>query len=114
MSSVKNPGDKKRASLKLDRRNTYGENSKASRKGIPRGKQRRHMNERRSVGQALQGLRGNVSEDEATTAEVLAKVRVTSSERKGFRKQADAPLGAVLDAKRAGRPKWSARLPFDK
>jgi hypothetical protein len=36
MSTIKNPEEKKRLSLKHDRRNVYGENAKASRKGIPR------------------------------------------------------------------------------
>jgi hypothetical protein len=112
MSTVKDPGDKKQLSLKLDRRNTYGENDKASRKGIPRGKQRRHMNERRSVGQALREVRGSeADEDLATNVELLAKLRVTSSKRRGFKKQPDATLGAVLATKRAGMPKWSAPTP---
>ena len=63
MSTVKSPGEKKQLSLKLDRRNTYGENAKASRKGIQKGKQRQHMNERRSTGEVLRGLKGNVPEE---------------------------------------------------
>jgi hypothetical protein len=43
MSTVKHPKEKKELSLERDRRNTYGENSKSSRKGIRRGKQRRHI-----------------------------------------------------------------------
>jgi hypothetical protein len=112
MSTVKSPREKKDLSLKLDRRNTYGENSKATRKSVPRGKQRQHMNERRSVGQALRELQGSVHEDEATDAELLAKFRVTNSRRKGFKKQPDAPLGIVLETKKSGRPKRAARIPF--
>lgn len=106
MSVVKDPHQKKELSLKLDRRNTYGENDKASRKAIPRGKQRRHMNERRSVDQVLRGLRGEVHDDEAANVELAAKTRTTNSKRKGFKKQPDVPLGVVLDAKmsRAARP----------
>jgi hypothetical protein len=50
MSTIKNPEEKKQLSLERDRRNRYGENSKSSRKSIQRGKQRRHMDERRTVG----------------------------------------------------------------
>jgi hypothetical protein len=102
MSTVKNPEDKKRLSLARDRRNTFGENSKSSRKNIPRGKQRRHMDERRSVGEALGRLKGSVQEDEATGAELRAKTRITNSRRRGFRKRPDTPLGVVL-AKRVGK-----------
>jgi len=99
MSTVKNPEEKKQLSLERDRRNTYGENSKSSRKSIQRGKQRRHMDERRTVGEVLARLRGSVQEDEATEAELLAKTRISDSRRRGFRKQPDKPLGAVLAAK---------------
>jgi hypothetical protein len=112
MSTVKNPREKKEMSLKLDRRNTYGENSKASREAIPRGKQRQHMNERRSVGQALRPLRGEVHEDDAADAELAAKTRVKKSKLKGFKKQPDVPLGVVLDTKKSGRPKWAAPRPL--
>ena len=112
MSTVKNPKEKKKLSLELDRRNTYGENSKSSRKAIPKGKQRRHMDERRGAGELLRGLKGNIPEDEASDAELLVKTRVTDSKRRGFKKKPDAPLGIVLAAKIAGRPKRSARRPL--
>ena len=101
LSTIKNPEEKKQVSLKRDRRNRYGENSKASRRGIQLGKQRRHMDERRTVGQVLSGLKGDVQEDEATEAELLAKTRITDSQRRGFRKKPDIPLVVVLAAKRA-------------
>ena len=101
MSTVKNPDEKKRLSLALDRRNRYGENSKSSRKSIQRGKQRRHMDERRTVGEVLSRLKGCVQEDEATEAELRAKTRIVDSQRRGFRKKPDTPRGVVLAAKRA-------------
>jgi|SRR5580704_1423178 hypothetical protein len=100
MSTVKNPGEKKHLSLARDRRNRFGENSKASRKGIQRGKQRRHMDERRSVGEVLGRLKGDVQDEEATEVELQAKARITDSRRRGFRKRPDTPLGVVLAAKR--------------
>jgi hypothetical protein len=100
MSTVKNPEEKKQLSLARDRRNTFGENNKSSRKNIRRGKQRRHMDERRTVAEALGHLKGDILEDQATEAELRAKIRIIDSERRGFKKRPDTPLGAVLEAKR--------------
>jgi hypothetical protein len=108
MSAIKDQTEKKRLSLILDRRNTYGENDKASRKSIPLGKQRQHQNERRSAAQALNSISGNTPEDELVAAELLAKVRTVASRREGFKKRADEPLGVVLARKKAGTPKWSS------
>ena len=58
VSKIKSPQEKKRASLEFDRRNIYGENSKASRKGIQKGKQRSHMEERRSAKAKLSTANG--------------------------------------------------------
>ena len=49
MSRIKSPQDKKNASLERDRRNTYGENAKSSRKNIPQSKQLSHQAERRAT-----------------------------------------------------------------
>lgn len=105
MSAVKDQTEKKRLSLQLDCRNTYGENDKASRKSIPRGKQRQHQNERRSAAQILHSITGNVPEDQVVDAELLAKVKVTISRRKGFKKRPDKPLGILLAKKKAPRPR---------
>jgi hypothetical protein len=101
MSTVKNPEEKKRLSLKRDRRNTYGENSKSSRKSIQRGKQRRHMDERRMVVEVLGRVKGAVQEEEVTEAELLARTRIIDSRRRGFKKHPDTPLGVVLATKRS-------------
>ncbi|HWB31718.1 MAG TPA: hypothetical protein VG714_00945 [Acidobacteriaceae bacterium] len=107
MSAVKDQTEKKRLSLKLDRRNTYGENDKASRKSIPRGKQRQHQNERRSAAQALHTICADTHEDNIANAELLAKVKVAISRRKGFKKKPDEPLGVVLNKRAAGEPRWA-------
>jgi hypothetical protein len=112
MSSVKSPQEKKRLSLDRDCRNVYGENSKASRENIPRGKQRQHRNDRRSVGQALRGLNGAVAEDDAANVGLLTKVRSVKSRNKGFKKTPDVPLGLVLANRKSGKPKFAARRPF--
>jgi hypothetical protein len=101
MSTVKNPRDKKQLSLERDRRNRYGENSKSSRKSIQRGKQCRHMDERRTVGEVLGQLKGKIEEDVATEAELIAKTRIVNSRRRGFKKRPDTPLGVVLAKKKA-------------
>ena len=103
MSRVKNPQEKKKLSLKLERRNTYGENAKASSKNIPRNKQRQHQEERRVVRELLSKLTGVVQEDEASSTEIAAKSKVAISRWRGFKKRPDTPLDVVLRKKRARR-----------
>jgi transketolase len=97
VSTVKSPEEKKFLSLARDRRNRYGENSKSSRRNIPRAKQRRHMDERRAVGEVLGRLKGDIQEDEATDAELSAKTRITVRRRRGFKKTPDTPLGVCRE-----------------
>ncbi len=99
MSKIKSPQEKKALSLKRDRRNTYGENPEASRKGILRGKQRSHMGERRAVGQILTGLRERAEESDAIEADVLAKATIVESQHSAFKKTPDVPLGVVVKRK---------------
>lgn len=95
---MKTPQEKKRLSLAKDRRNTFGENSKASRKGIPLAKARANRSERHAqdhlVAQALVGK----------TEEQLVKVemQVKSTKPRQWRKSPDEPLGVVL-AKRSAK-----------
>jgi hypothetical protein len=103
MSSIKNPEDKKRLSLKRDRRNVFRENSKASRKNIARGKQRRQMNERREIAQVLGRLAGQIDDDVASNAELRVKLTITQSKNRGFEKLPDKPLGEVIQRKMARR-----------
>jgi len=103
VSKVKSPQDKKALSLKRDRRNTYGENPEASRKGIRRGKQRSHMGERRAVAQILSGLRERAGENDAIEADVLAKTTIAESKQSAFKKTPDVPLGIVVKRKLAKR-----------
>jgi len=100
VSKVKTPTEKKRLSLTRDRRNTYGENSKSSRKNIAKAKQRRHMDERRAVAHVLKGLNGQVDDDVASDAELEVKVTIADSRNRGFRKTPDKPLGVVLTRKK--------------
>jgi hypothetical protein len=105
MSKIKSPREKKALSLERDRRNTYGENPAASRKGIRRGKQRSHMEERRTVGKILSQLKDLAEEEAATESDVLAKTAIVKSSRKAFKKTPDSPLGEVIKQKLARRAK---------
>jgi hypothetical protein len=81
------PQQKKALSLKKDCRNTYGQNDKASRKHIPRRKQRGNQLFRRMSRQVIrQGVLEMEELDEAVGAVA----------RKGWKKEPDQPLGEVL------------------
>jgi hypothetical protein len=96
VSKVKTPQDKKRQSYELDRRNTYGENQKSSRKNIPRSKQLSHQDERRSVRQVLVSVHGGVTREVADEAQSQAMIKGRMKKLKGFRKLPDSPLGEVV------------------
>jgi hypothetical protein len=100
VSKIKTPKQKKQLSLERDRRNTYGENSKSSRKNIANGKQRQHMDERRSAAQVLDRLNGQVDDDTASLAELEVKLRIADSRNRGFKKRPDTPLGIVLERRK--------------
>lgn len=110
MSKVKSAREKKALSLKRDRRNVYGENPQANRKGIRRGKQRSHMEERRSVREILSHLRERADESDAIEADILTKTAVVRSKHKGFKKMPDRPLGEVVKRKLAKREESQRRL----
>ena len=84
MSRIKSPQDKKNASLERDRRNTYGENAKSSRKNIPKSKQLSHQAERSAAKAPLVSLKENVEED------ALLLRRSSRSESKSSRKNVKA------------------------
>jgi hypothetical protein len=106
--SAKTPQEKKKLSLKKDRRNVYGENDKASRKGIPRSKQLSHMAERRAVQSALAPAKQARASDIEIADEVqfATKTQTIQGKRKAFRKTPDVSLGVVLKRKGAGNGKW--------
>ena len=99
MSKIKSPREKKHISLERDRRNTYGENPTSSRKNIRRGKQRSHMEERRSVGEALRQVRGPSDQENADVAEAEVRARSILLQRHAFKKVPDIPLGAMIERK---------------
>ena len=99
MSTLKNPQQKKLASLAFDRRNVYGENDKASRKLIPLGKQQSHQGLRRAAKQPLLNAESIVDEDTASSVEFGVQTALIQGKRKAFKKRPDAPLRAVLKDK---------------
>ncbi len=84
MSKIKSPQQKKKVSLELDRRNIYGENDKASRKGIRKGKQRSHMEERRTAKTPLLAVKGVPDDDTAVGAELKARQALIHAQKEGF------------------------------
>lgn len=100
MSRVKSPQEKKRLSLENDRRNTYGENKKSSRKNIPRRKRLTQQSLRRSLAVALKEIERSSSEDQIDAAESETRDKVLRGSRAKFRKVPDAPLGAIFERKR--------------
>ncbi len=104
------PQEKKRLSYERDRRNTYGENDKSSRKNIARGKRRAVRSARRSVSVALVDMRGNVDALGVVTvssdpdrynvvdggpADTVGP-RIAGRRPARFRKWRDEPLGDVV------------------
>jgi hypothetical protein len=93
---LRTPQEKKQLSLKKDRRNTYGENAKSSRKNIARNKQDAHQKVRAEAREALTEVAR--SPDEAT--ETLQSNLKTARLNKGrWRKSPDTPLGKVVASK---------------
>jgi hypothetical protein len=103
MSTVKSPQEKKKLSLEHDRRNTYGENAKSSRKNIPKSKQRSHQNVRRAANAPLRALQGEAVEELADLAEGDSRAAVIGKKRESFRKLPDRPVGAVLAKKKSSK-----------
>lgn len=91
---ARSPQEKKALSYAKDRRNTYGENDKASRKLIPLRKAQESRQSRRKVAQELSGL-SQLDEEAAATVE--SSIRHDVQRVGGWRKSADEPLGEVLN-----------------
>lgn len=92
---MKTPQEKKRLSYANDRRNTYGENSKASRKGIPLSKALAIRSERHMQDQLLAAALSSQDQDQLASFEV----QVRSTKPRHWRKCPDEPLGVVLERK---------------
>lgn len=102
MSKIRNPQEKKAKSLKLDRRNCYGESPHASRKNIARGKKRQHQQERRAARSELPAFIRSSFSDEAEQVEGRIRARTRLKRLAGFRKHPDRPLAEALARKARG------------
>lgn len=96
MATERTPQEKKALSLKRDRRNVYGENTKGTRVGIPRSKQQSNQAERRVAKKPLQAVTGHIDPESALAAQDASVAAGTLKRREGFRKCPDLPLGEVL------------------
>jgi hypothetical protein len=109
MKDRRSPQEKKRLSYSKDRRNTYGENDKSSRKNIARNKRNRHRSERHREQQQLSAALGPVDE----VVEEGLDERLTRA-RRGSRwsKFPDTQLGLYVAgtlAVRASKGSFAAR-----
>lgn len=93
------PQEKKLNSLLKDRRNTYGENAKASRKNIPRRKAVGSRMQRRIAKQILVAAAAAVDPEIIDSIEARLKKKRLSS----WAKVPDQPLGLVIVRKRKNR-----------
>lgn len=93
----KTPQEKKDDSYKHDRRNSYGESDKGSRKSIPRNKAITRRNARRV---AKQKTRLDFDEDD---------VGIATPGKRPFEKSPDMPLGEFLDFQKVKRAKLANR-----
>jgi hypothetical protein len=110
MSTVKSPPEKKELSLAFDRRNGYGENSKASRKNIPRGKKRSHRKERRGVAQLLASIPFRPDSENVLATSLAVKVFSRRAKLRSFKKSPDDPLGQTLEIKSLRRLRRAGAL----
>ena len=101
MSKVKNPQEKKKLSYAKDRRNSYGESDKGSRKSIPRSK-RVNARSERAKQQKLKVLIGNnVDTDRAMAVESDYLSSVKLRHLQGFKKYPDTTLMEFIKRQKA-------------
>lgn len=98
----KSPQEKKALSYAHDRRNTYGESDKASRKAIPARKAEENRNSRRKAAQALGGV---ATLDDAALDVVESSLKHDIERVGGWTKAPDAPLSEFM-ALQAKRRSW--------
>ncbi len=101
------PQEKKRLSLTRDRRNTYGQNAKASRKDNPRSKAYSHRKVRRVASSTLRVLLELPVQISDVKQSTLSLARLQKGR---FRKSPDRPLGKVIARQMEGRqlrPVWN-------
>jgi hypothetical protein len=103
----KSPQQKKSESYAKDRRNTYGENAKASRKNLPRKKRRQVREERRLANMAV------VADGRVDLELVdIADAKLLKKRKNAWKlKSPDTPLGEVIERKVRQRVRTGALAP---
>jgi len=96
----RSPQEKKALSYANDRRNTYGENDKASRKAIPARKAGENRKVRRKARQSVEVLD---KADEAKAEVVESSLRHDLERVGGWKKSPGAPLSDYIELKARGR-----------
>ena len=102
INSPKTPQQKKSLSYAKDRRNTYRENDKGSRKAIPARKAEENRKVRRKAKQILESTE---RVDEEATDLIESSLRHDVERIGGWKKAADEPLGKVLSRTMARKRK---------
>ena len=97
----KSPQEKKRLSYLKDRRNTYAENSKSSRRAIRRNKGDANRANRHHTRQGIAQATGSANPDISEAAET----KVLGRRPRRWAKIPDEPLGQVIQRKLARRVK---------
>jgi len=103
----KSPQEKKALSYVKDRRNTYGENDKASRKAIPARKAGENRKVRRKARQSLEVLDHT---DEVKAGVVESSLRHDLERVGGWKKSPDEPLADYIELQ-ARRRSWRGLSP---
>ena len=95
MSKVHSPQRKKELSYERDRRNTYGQHAKGSRKRIPRHKRELLKSFRRKANQLL----AKASELIDPAVAEVTDMRIAAVKRKQWVKHPDIPLSEIVPTK---------------
>ncbi|NEX92948.1 hypothetical protein [Caulobacter sp. 17J65-9] len=93
---ARSPQEKKALSYAKDRRNTYGQNDKASRKAIPLRKAKAARADRHGARQDLEHL---AAASEAAADVIESSLRQDTAGRRRWQKGPDEPLGTVVQNK---------------
>src|SRR5215472_4791337 len=99
------PQEKKKLSLKKDRRNSYGESPHGARKSIPLNKRLRNRSDRHHQEGQLPTLPGQLDVGEADSIESA----ILSKAPRQWRKVPDAPLGEIIAGQQLRRKQSHGR-----
>lgn len=94
MKKIRTPQEKKELSYKNDSKNTYGENSKASRKNIPKRKRIVNKTYRTAINQTI---KKNLNSETLILTDIDSEVKEVK--KKLWKKSPDISLGHYLENK---------------